>query len=647
MNLATHSRLFLGLVLLVTSLAGRSRAADAADAAAPPVVINEDAATFTLANGVVSLTVSKANANLLSLRFGGEELLSRGGGYWNLYGRTPGQKNTQEKPTPSVCRVTRDPARNGGELGEIAILFPYKGQPDAVPMDIEIRYTLHRGDRGVYGWTIADHAPQYPPFNVEVCTVCLKLNPDIFDFLSVDARRQRLMATPEDWVKGTQLNLWEARRLNTGVRKGEVEHKYDYAATYSQTPAWGWSSTKRNLGLFIVNPSLEYLNGGPTVGDITGHLDVKASLPADPTLLFVWHTPHYGGRGIQIKAGEPWRKIVGPFLLYCNAADGSEALWKDALTRAEREQKAWPYDWADAPGYEHAEQRGSATGKLLVRDPQAPAATAAGAWVGLAHPQYEADLGKGPITIDWQTDGKHYQYWAKADPDGRFTIPNVRAGVYTLYAFTDGVLGEFSRADMNVEAGRATDLGELAWVPVRYGRQLWEIGVPDRTAGEFRHGDHYWQWGLYDLYPQEFPQGVDFVVGKSDWKRDWNYAQPPVPDDKGGWKDSTWRIRFDLDHATQGTATLRLAICGARGGPVDVAVNSVPVGGTGELPESGVMHRDGIRGVELYRDIRFDAALLKPGQNSIELTKHARTWTDGVLYDYLRLELDSNKAFSP
>ena len=31
----------------------------------------------------------------------------------------------------------------------------------------------------------------------------------------------------------------------------------------------------------------------------------------------------------------------------------------------------------------------------------------------------------------------------------------------------------------------------------------------------------------------------------------------------------------------------------------------------------------------------------------IELTKHARTWTDGVLYDYLRLELDPQKPFAP
>ena len=53
------------------------------------------------------------------------------------------------------------------------------------------------------------------------------------------------------------------------------------------------------------------------------------------------------------------------------------------------------------------------------------------------------------------------------------------------------------------------------------------------------------------------------------------------------------------------------------------------------------MHRDGIRSDALTeRNLKFDASLLKAGSKTIELTKHARTWTDGVLYDYLRLELD-------
>ena len=73
-----------------------------------------------------------------------------------------------------------------------------------------------------------------------------------------------------------------------------------------------------------------------------------------------------------------------------------------------------------------------------------------------------------------------------------------------------------------------------------------------------------------------------------------------------------------------------------------------PIGSTGELPESGVMHRDGIRATALTeRNLKFDAALLKPGTNVIALTKHVRTWTDGVLYDYLRLELDSDRPFAP
>jgi len=624
------------LMLFLSNMAAAGRAL----AQETPVVLTEDARTATLANGVVSVTISKANANILSLRFAGAELISHGGGYWNVYGHIPGQPSTQQKGARSDFQITQNPSKNGGALGEISLRFPYSGQDKTVPLDIEVRYTLHRGDSGVYGWTLVDHAPRYPAFNIEVNTVCLKLNPDVFDFLSIDSQKQRQMASPEDWVKGTQLNLLEARRLNTGIRKGDVEHKYDYSMMFSRTPAWGWSSTRRNVGLFIVNPSIEYLGGSAVSVDYGGHIDVKASLPADPTLLFIWHSPHYGGRGIQIGANEHWRKIVGPFLFFCDSAAGPEAMWKDAMARAVREQKAWPYNWAEAPGYEHAAQRGSAVGRLVVHDAQAPSATAGGAWVGLAQPPYQADLGKGPITIDWQTDGKHYQYWARADATGHFTIPNARPGNYTLYAFTDGVLGDFSRADVQIEAGKTTNLNELAWIPMRYGRQLWDIGIPNRSAMEFRHGDHYWQWGLYNLYPEEFPHGVDFIVGKSDWKRDWNYAQPPMPNGKGGWTNSTWKIRFNLDHGLKGTAILRLAICGARGGPVDVAVNGTGVGGTGELPESGVMHRDGIRSAALIeRNLSFDASLLKSGENIIALTKHARNWTDGVLYDYLRLEL--------
>ena len=69
--------------------------------------------------------------------------------------------------------------------------------------------------------------------------------------------------------------------------------------------------------------------------------------------------------------------------------------------------------------------------------------------------------------------------------------------------------------------------------------------------------------------------------------------------------------------------------------PVDLMLNGRAIGSTGELPESGVMHHDGIRTTALTeRNIRFDAALLKSGANVLELTKRARARTDGALYDY-------------
>jgi rhamnogalacturonan endolyase len=652
-----HPHAISAAVLLMASLLafaadpqakGNPTDQDSTSGAGGAVVITDSGDTVTLENGVVSVKIAKVNADILSLRYKALSLVSSGKAYWNVLGSTPGGVKTEKRGTPSILTVTQDPARNGGEMGEIELLFPYKKGTDAEPLDIAIRYTLRRGDSGVYGWTILNHSPDYPAFDIEISTVALKLNPQIFDHLTVDSRRNQQMITGSDWIHGQPLNLKEARRMTTGIRAGQVEHKYDYSAMFSETPAYGWSSTTQNVGLWIVNPSLEYINGAPTKIELTGHIDLKDVLPADPTLLFVWHGSHYGGMPISIDAGEQWNKVVGPFLIYCNSGPNPDAMWQDALARAVDEQQAWPYDWAKAPGYASAAERGAVRGRLVVDDPQQAGASAANAWVGLAAAPYPAvDEEKKPFTVGWETDGKHYEYWTHADKTGAFTIRNARPGNYVLYAFNDGILGEFSRADVAVESAQTRDLGTLTWTPVRYGRQVWEIGIPNRSAEEFRHGDHYWEWGLYNLYPQEFPNDVNFIIGRSDWARDWNYAQPPRVDDKGVWHGTTWRITFDQAKVTPGKATLRMALCGTRDSQIDVAVNGHAIGTTGALPSSGVMHRDGIRGTEIECDLPFDTSLLVAGKNVMELTTHARYWYDGVLYDYLRLEIDDGASQSP
>lgn len=111
----------------------------------------------------------------------------------------------------------------------------------------------------------------------------------------------------------------------------------------------------------------------------------------------------------------------------------------------------------------------------------------------------------------------------------------------------------------------------------------------------------------------------------------------------GRLRSTTWSVAFDLPEAAHGKATLRLAIAGSRTQHgVEVSVNDTAAGGTGPLPDTGVMHRDGIRGSWCERDVPFDAALLRRGTNVLKLRVPATNWTQGVLYDYLRLELDES-----
>jgi rhamnogalacturonan endolyase len=645
------------------------------DAAGGPVTLAEEPMHYILDNGIVQARVHKRSGDLVSLKYEGLELLSAASGhpygYWS---------HSPARGMRATNAITIHPSENNGERAEVSIKGFYTGGggPRAggtTACDIEIRYALGRGEPGVYTYSIFTHPADYPATGIGEARFGVKLNPDVFDYMTIDERRRKVMPRPEDWDQGTELNLKEARRLNTGLYKGHAEHKYGYSAIQFEIPAYGWSSSRHRIGLWFVNPSFEYLSGGATKVELTGHLDNNDG--GAPTLLNYWRGSHYGGSVCVIGEGEEWSKVIGPFLIYCNSGAGHEALWKDALSRAEKESQAWPYPWVRGVDYPHAEQRGTVKGEIVLHDPQAPKLKLSNLLVGLAAPDYippqmrrfsgppagvspagggdddstnstatvqssRPRIGGGPggpRMVDWQNDAKYYQFWVRGDSRGRFTIPKVRPGTYTLHAIADGVLGGAAKANVTVRPGETVDLGRLQWKPARYGRQLWEIGIPNRSAEEFLHGDHYWQWGLYLRYTNDFPNDVNFVIGKSDYRKDWNYAQVP----RGSREGTTWSIFFALPEAPRGRATLRMGIAGisVRSG-IDVSVNSKPVGGTGPMQDTATVRRDGIRGYWSERNVVFDAGLLKPGTNVLQLSIPGGNPFSGVLYDYLRLELDES-----
>lgn len=584
---------------------------------AEEVKLLDSGGAYVLDNGILEVRVEKRGGTY-SVRYKGQEVVVRG--YWSQVGR--GSNGSIGRYGSKVsASVKIDPKSNGKERAEVAVRFEPAGNEPCLPCDVEMCYGIGKDDSAIYSYAVWEHKPGQASFSVGEGRMAWKLNTALFDYMVIDKDRMLQMPVGADWDKAEQLNMKEVRRITTGPLAGRVEHKYDYSAILADTPAYGWTSTSAHVGVWLINPSIEYLGGGPTKEELTGHVDVNPG--GAPTLLNMWHGSHYGGSALAVAHDEPWKKMIGPFLIYCNSGQTHEEMWKDALGRAEKEKKQWPYAWVKEEEYPPAQERAIVNGKLRVEDD----AKWKQMWVGLVQ------------SDDWQRDSKHYQFWAMADEEGKFEIGNVRPGNYKLVAFAQGILGEFAGGELKLAKSERKELGELIWKPKRYGKTIWQIGVADRTAREFRHGDHYWQWGLYYEYPREFPRDVDFVIGKSDPRVDWNYCQPPrIEGNKAS--PTTWTIRFQMPQPTHAKAMLRLAFAGSRGrGGILVSVNGHDAGSTGPLPDTGVMHRDGIRGYWFERDVAFDGSMLNQGQNTIQLTNPARSWVDGVLYDCLRLEL--------
>jgi rhamnogalacturonan endolyase len=676
------------LLSLLVAIAPRCPA-QGSSTANPPVTISDNGASFLLDNGYLTATINKKTGDMTSLKVHGLETMGyvsgHHAGYWE---QNPNGAARME------AKLTIDPASNGGDRGEVSIkgwsdgkslnAGPHVADPDfpeappaptgtmlpsGVPrnrgtlvtrppganrgpgllVDMEIRYALGRGEHGIYTYAIFTHQPSYGATQIGESRYGMKLNGKLFDWLSIDTQRNGFMPNGYDWDHATDLNMKEARRLTTGVKKGVAEHKYDYCADQFDTPVFGWQSTTQRLGIFFINPSVEFLSSGPKHLELTGHLDDGDG--GDPTLLDYWRGTHYGGSILPIAAGEDWTKVVGPIFIYVNFASTPANIFTDAKKQAAIEQARWPYPWVKGVDYTNAAQRATVSGQLLLRDPQAPGATLPNLEVGLAYPdqpEVEPQPGERPTErMTWQNDAKHYEFWTRGAADGRFTIRNVRPGTYQLHAIADGVLGEFARANVTVPAGDKVDLGKLEWVPVRYGKQLWQIGIPNRSAAEFLQGNDHWHWGEYIHYAQLFPHDVEFTIGKSDFRKDWFIYQVPHDEDPndstghGTGRETPWKIHFTLPDApaSGAQAVLRLALAGVGARSLAVQVNGKDAGTVTGLVYNATINRDGVQGSWVEKDLTFDASLLRAGDNTLTLIVPAGGLTSGIAYDVVRLEL--------
>ncbi len=246
-------------------------------------------------------------------------------------------------------------------------------------------------------------------------------------------------------------------------------------------------------------------------------------------------------------------------------------------------------------------------------------------------------------------------FWSQADDSGRFTVPEVRPGTYSVHVYaTGGTLVDDTTAGFGGEivgtatvAAGANDLGTLTWSPPYHANLLWSIGASDQRSGEFRFdpnkasgGDNIASATGRTYGPSAAdgvwtipPASTTYTIGTSTPATDWYFVQSV---------DGTWTVNFTLATVPAGGAFLTIALAGEAHDPhLNVFVNGHQVINQG-LGNDQTLYRSCLQGGLLQvLSAAVPAADLSVGANAATFNMNTKgTAGAGVYYDIVKLESD-------
>ena len=566
-------RQFVLLVIFLLAL-------DLCSAQQQAVRLSDSGSEVLLSNELLTFSFNKKTASLDKILQNGQNLL--GNGYGNGYLMGPGFSMR-----PSVYKLLRQTS------GLVEISFTHEASNGYF---FELHYVLMSGLSGIYCFLEQYHHTGSPDGGFGQIRWGLRADSTLFDYHLVRDNIQGRMPQFSEFKRKVQ--DWTYQFADSSYYT-----KYDYADYIEGRHVHGMAGTKSGKGIFVIQASHEYLNGGPTKQFNTVH--------TNPFLIMMFQCDHFL---LDKKVGEgpvsgEWKKLGGPFLLYVNSGKNIQELWSDAKRKADEEVSEWPYQWMNHPDYPL--KRGAVKGVLKVNG-----IPAANAHIILAAPN-----------VDWQAQSKGYIFSTRADRNGNYFLNNIRPGTYTLYAFTDNVTEEFKRDNILIEQEKTTEISLIDWKPQQNGDLIWQIGIADRTTKGFKLSDHKRNYAVFTMVPAN----LTFTVGKSKEAEDWYYAQT---------KPGSWNVDFNLERTYSGEAVLTLGIAGSAKNPrLEILVNGQKVGDYYFGNDHTVYRSAILGGYYQQQEVRFSTTLFHKGLNTITFSLPNVKYGGGIMYDVIKLEI--------
>lgn len=547
---------------------------------------SESNLTLTLANDRLHAVVDKTSGAIINLTLSGQNLLgtpngSTGIGPYLDCSCTPEGFWTPGSSSPKYSLLTGTDS-TGTPWGGIIMGDTYP----STNQTLEQYWFLRDGESGLHMFSRATYFNDTEPVlgGLGEMRTLSRPNTGLWTHLSASESN----AAPLPWYnpaavvlgrEGEAITVQDATWYLPNRSDPYVEQYSDYFTKYTFADTWrdhkvhgvysdgSTSDDGSTFGAWFVMNTIDTYFGGPTHSDLT----------VDGIVYNYIVSNHHGAPTPNMTNG--FDRTFGPGYYHFNKGAAGASLEELRADAAQYADPLWNADFYESiaeyvPGYVAPSKRGVWKGRIRL-----------------------PDNAKRPIAVlcqegvDYQDnvlDTMTYQYWADIDPKtGKVEIKNVKPGSYRLTVYANGIFGQYEQEGIVISTGRTTKT-TLIWHPESGGTELWRIGYPDKSGGDWKHGcsphpghplhpeEYRIYWAAYD-YLHDFPNGVRFHVGKSIESQDMNYIHWSVFGGKansnrpepvyGDGNISNWTILFDLEEQQlrqKKTATFTVQLAGAK-----------------------------------------------------------------------------------